>query len=182
MKSRALSKIIGDIADGYDFHHNGDNIFVGGGALPKMIQLNKITHEITVRLSVYPKIEKKIIDKLKELIDSGEIKDIIEGYDEIPESDRMPVFYIEENRLVESYTDNFGYPNITFDGRKMYENTDFRTKKEALEYGISELGFCLKFIEEDKERVEDSLDKLDTKQDKALIDRAFLKHQLMTLK
>ena len=107
----------------------------------QVIRNNRCQHNQQEQQPVCPDnfddvINPLIFDKLDELIASGEIADIIEQNDEI--DNKIPVFYISKGELKESHTDEFGWPNTTFDGHMMHNNTHFKTKEEAIAYGIRE--------------------------------------------
>ena len=76
------------------------------------------------------------MDKVEEIVLTGEFADIIHGNDEI--DNPISVFCAENGKIIEEYTDEFGWPNTTHTGKVMYENTHFRMKREAIERGISE--------------------------------------------
>jgi hypothetical protein len=82
-----------------------------------------------------------IWDTLHQLIETGEIREIIDGKDVI--ENPLPVFTVKKGELVESITDTYGWPNTDDDGILMYDNTYFSTKEKALKYGIRELSACI---------------------------------------
>lgn len=128
----------------YIVNNNDDYIAVGSPLCHNLISVDKKTLKIKYALDTFNEGRKSIKhaelefiwDRLQELIDSGEIKNIIEGRDEI--ENPLPVFTVRDGRLVKSFTDQYGWPNITDDGYIMYENTHFKTELEAINYGISE--------------------------------------------
>ena len=90
------------------------------------------------------KLLEEIWDKLSELISSGEIKNIIYGKDYI--ENPLDVFAVIDGELVESVTDNYGYPNVDDNGVIMYENTHFKTKQEAIKAGIKDNQCGIKYM------------------------------------
>ena len=82
-----------------------------------------------------------IWDRLHELIESGEIQDIIQGRDEI--ENPLPVFTIHNGELIRSVTDAYGYPNIDDNGVCMYNNTHYSTIKDAIEWATKEYSDCI---------------------------------------
>lgn len=151
MKARALEKII---KSGRIVCESEENICVGTSMCSRLITVNKKTLKLRYAFDTFNKGRKSIDskdllfvwDKLTELIDSGEIHDFISGYDEI--EDKLPVFYIEDNKLIESYTDKYGWPNVTYDGVLMYNNTHFKDKNSALRYGIKDCAYTIKLLSE----------------------------------
>ncbi len=148
MKARLLKKLLNNT--GYSISNNRDYIAVGSPMCHDLIKVDKETLKVKYALDTFNKgraeLEGKtskgenellfIWDKLHELIESGEINDIINGKDII--ENPLPVFTVENGELVESVTDEYGWPNTDDNGICMYENTHFPTKKEALKYGIKE--------------------------------------------
>lgn len=181
MKSRKLKKILNDTR--YIVNNQKDYIAVGSPLCHNLISVDKKTLKIkyvldtwnTGRQSVGHHEELGFIwDTLQELINNGEIHDIINGNDEI--DNPLPVYTIEGGKLIETWTDEYGWPNTTIDGTIMYENTHFKTRKEAIEDGIrdyknryeykreyfEELKEKIKKTEEDYSSIEQTINYLNT--------------------
>lgn len=161
MKARLLKKILNNTE--YIINNNEDYIAVGSPYCHCLINVDKKTLQLKYALDAFREGRKSINDenlefiwdKLQELIDNGQIKDIIEGQDEI--ENPLPVFTIDEFKIVESTTDKYGWPNSTINGDLMYDNTYFKTKEEAAEYGIRNHNVALQWykesLKETKEKV-----------------------------
>lgn len=142
MKARLLKKILNNT--GYIINNNDDYIAVGSPLCHDLISVNKKTLKLRYALDTWHEGRNSlrseellfIWDKLQELINNGEIKNIIEGQDEI--ENPLPVFTVRDGKVVKSFTDQYGWPNITIDGDEMYDNTWFKTELEAIKYGIQE--------------------------------------------
>jgi hypothetical protein len=149
MKARLLKKLLNDT--GYAVSNHKDYIAVGSPLCHDLISVNKETLKVKYALDTFREGRKCfeetsrqsektellfIWDKLHELIENGQIQDIINGKDEI--ENPLPVFTATDGKLVESITDAYGWPNTDDDGICMYENTHFPTKEQAIEYGIQE--------------------------------------------
>lgn len=149
MKARLLKKLLNNT--GYSVSNNREYIAVGSPLCHDLISVNKETLKIKYALDTFREGRKCfeetsrqsektellfIWDKLHELVASGEIHDIINGKDEI--ENPLPIFTVEDGKLIESITDKYGYPNTDDNGICMYENTHFPTKEQAIKYGISE--------------------------------------------
>lgn len=147
MKARLLKQLLNNT--GYQVSNNRDYIAVGSQLCHDLISVNKETLKVKYALDTFREgrkcLESKsngkagnellfIWDKLHELIEKGQIHDIINGKDVI--ENPLPVFTVEEGRLVESVTDKYGWPNTDDNGICMYENSHFPTAKQAIEYGI----------------------------------------------
>lgn len=175
MKARLLKKLLNDT--GYAVSNNTDYIAVGSPLCHNLISVNKETLKVKYALDTFREGRKCfeetsrqsektellfIWDKLHELIESGEINDIITGRDII--ANPLPVFTVVDGQLIESITDKYGWPNTDDNGVCMYENTHFPTKEEAIEYGIKDYNYgCdntegrLREIESDLSKVRDRL-------------------------
>jgi len=163
MKARYLKELLNNTK--YNVHNQRKKICVGSPLCSDLIHVYKDTFVLVYALdtwkegrdSLVRKGEKNnellfIWDTLADLIRSGEIRDIIQGNDTI--ENPIPVFTVERGNLVEEVTDTFGYPNITHAGNMMYDNTHFKTKEEAIRYGISEETYGLKWAREKVEELD----------------------------
>jgi len=177
MKARLLKKLLNDT--GYAVSNNRDYIAVGSPLCHDLFSINKETLKIKYALDTFKdgrkcfeetskRSEKTellfIWDKLHELVENGQIQEIINGKDEI--ENPLPVFTVEDGKLIESVTDKYGWPNTDDDGICMYENTHFPTKQQAIKYGIEEYKYAeqntltrIKEIEDDLLKVKQRLEK-----------------------
>jgi len=177
MKARLLKKLLNDT--GYSVSNNDEYIAVGSPMCHDLISVNKKTLKVKYALDTFREGRKCfeetsrqsektellfIWDKLHELIENGQIQDIINGKDEI--ENPLPVFTVYDGKLVESVTDKYGWPNTDDNGICMYENTHFPTAKQAIKYGISEYKAGeentlrrIKELEEDLSKVKERLEK-----------------------
>lgn len=145
MKARKLKQLLNNTR--YIISNNRDYIAIGSGMCHNLISVNKETLELKYALDYKGNGRDSLIgshnaelifiwDKLHELIQTGEILDIINGRDII--ENPLPIFTVRDGRLIESVTDAYDWPNVDDNGELMYDNTHFKTKKEALEYGIKD--------------------------------------------
>jgi hypothetical protein len=167
MKARLLKQILNDTK--YTVNNNTDYIAVGSPLCHDLISVNKKTLKLKYALDTWNEGRAGLVkegkdeilfiwDKLQELIDNGQIKDIIEGSDII--ENPLPVYTVKNGELIESFTDKYGWPNTTIDGFIMYENEWYKTREEAIEYGISEYTAGLSMLQRRKREVQDDLNKL----------------------
>lgn len=178
MQTRKLRKLLNDTK--YTIADYGKYISVGSPYVHDLIKVTKGDWKISYALDTYKKGRESIThekleviwDKLVELIASGELQKIVEENDEIEV--KIPVFKFEDETesVIESYTDELGWPNTTFDGQMMHENEWFPTKEEAIAKTIRYLSSGMKYTEESVEdmkcrflRAQARLDK-----DKALLE------------
>ncbi len=178
MKARLLKKILNNT--GYTPCNSKKYISVGSPMCHDLINVSKDTLEIKYALDTFKEGRKSvegrangelafIWDKLQELIDNGQIQDIINGTDDI--ENPLPVFYVEDGEIVESSTDKYDWPSVTINGDLMYKNTHFKTKEEAIKDGIEEYKYRIKTCEEnirDREK-EIAERKSKLKKDKAIL-------------
>lgn len=147
MKARLLKKLLNNT--GYAVSNHEGYIAVGSPLCHNLFSVDKKTLKVKYALDSYGEGRACLLqgpgskellfiwDKLHELIESGEIHDIINGKDEI--ENPLPVFSVSnEGELIESFTDAYGFPNTDDNGVCMYENTHFQTKEQAIKYGIKE--------------------------------------------
>ena len=174
MKSRLLTKILNDTK--YMVNNNENYIAVGSPLCHDLIKVDKQTLNVKYALDTFHEGRKCfeetssqsektellfIWDKLHELIQSGEIKDIIEGNDDI--ENPLPVFACEDGVLIETFTDKYDYPNTTISGDIMYKNTHFKTRQEAIKYGIEDCRYAVKSYERREKELTCELEKVTNK-------------------
>jgi len=166
MKARLLKKILNNT--GYAISNHRKYIAVGSPLCHDLFKVDKETLKVKYALDTWNKGRKElegksneellfIWDKLHELVESGEINEIINGKDKI--ENPLPVYTVDDGVLVESVTDEYGWPNTDDNGICMYENTHFPTKKEAIEYGLNDYKLAAKMTNERIEDIEKDLQK-----------------------
>lgn len=163
MKARLLKKLLGN--PGYIVSNHDDYIAIGSPLCHDLIKIIKGTFKMTYALSInYGDHRSELLnkpqllaiwDKLKEIIASGEINDIINGNDEL--DNHLPVYTIEDGVLICTTTDAYGWPNTTVEGHLMYNNTYFKTVQGALKYGIRDEKAYIKLVKERIERLKKEL-------------------------
>ena len=145
MKARLLKRLLNNT--GYIVNNERDYIAVGSPMCHDLISVNKKTLRLAYALDTFHKGRESLAregqkellfiwDKLQELIDNGEIVDIINGDDGI--INLLPVYTYGEGVLIETFTDKYGYPNTDIAGNIMYENRYYKEKIKAIESGQSE--------------------------------------------
>lgn len=155
MKSRILRSTLNNT--GYTISNHKNYIAIGSPLCHDLIAVDKQTMKIKLALDPFNEGRKTlegrangellfIYDRLVEMIGTGELNDIINGDDVI--ENPLPVFYVDDGKLIETVTDCYGWPNTTITGELMYDNTHFKSRKKAIEKGISELGYAIENMEE----------------------------------
>lgn len=171
MKARLLTKILNNT--GYTVNNNENYIAVGSPYCHDLISVDKKTLKVKYALDTWHEGRKAlegrenskgecellfIWDKLHELISNGEIYDIINGNDKI--ENPLPVFTCDDGKLIETFTDEYGYPNTTISGEVMYENTYFKTRDAAIKYGIEDCNYAIKSYERREEELISKLEEV----------------------
>lgn len=155
MKARKLRELLNNT--GYIIRETDGKICIGSAYIHDIITIYKDTLEIKGRDYIREGELSRIYDKCKKLIENGEMRDIANGNDDI--TGMQPVFIFDSwEGVICSYTDNMEWPNTDHTGRLLYENTSFKTRKEAVKYGIKEMKYIL---ERDVEQLEDRIRDLD---------------------
>ena len=81
--------------------------------------------------------------------------DVINGVDEI--ENPIAIWTINNGELVQTYTDKMEWPNTTYDGKTIYENTYFDSKEKAIEYAIREYSAGVSIMERSVNRISKDL-------------------------
>lgn len=165
MQSRYLQKLLNTTRAIADF---GDHIGVGSYLCHDLISVNKKTMGMRYALDTFHEGRKSIKDqeleaiwdKLEEIIKTGLLPEIIAGFDNIPEDKRIPVFYEHNHEIIESYCDALGWPNVTYDGVLMYNNTHYPTRKQAVDEAIKEMLASIKIRKERREELEADIESI----------------------
>jgi uncharacterized coiled-coil protein SlyX len=150
MKARKLKELCNNIS--YIYAIYGDKLCIGSEYCHNLINVDINTLEVKYQLDAFRHGRASlrnddlifIWDKLHELIASGEIHDIINGKDTI--ENPLPVFIADNGVIIESITDTYDWPNVTEDGRLLYDNTSFQTRRQAVEYAIKDQTIGLKAL------------------------------------
>ena len=75
------------------------------------------------------------------------IKSIIDEPDSFTRA--IPIFKFDGENVVRKYTENTGWPNVTHDGEKIYDNTFFESEIEATKDGLETLASTIEFYEKE---------------------------------
>lgn len=166
MQARKLKALLNNTS--YTVAFYGEYIGIGSPLCHDLIKVTIPEFNITYALDSYSRKGRMAVGhneelyfiwgKLQELIDSGELKGIVEGNDVI--ENPLPVYTVREGKLLCTTTDAYGWPNVTVEGYLMHDNDYFKTTSEALEYGIKEYEYTVQSVEERIAEVEKDLDRL----------------------
>lgn len=143
MKARLLKRLLNDT--GYIVHETETHICIGSPLCHDLISVQKDNLELRYALDTFREGKRSIRtpeliliwEKLEGLIASAEISAVIDGQDMLDKP--LPVFSHDHHfNIVQSVTDEYGWPNTTIDGRLMYDNVWFKTEAEAIQRALSE--------------------------------------------
>lgn len=172
MQAKKLKEILNT---NYTIQETEDKICISSYYVTDLIAVNKKTLDLTYAMDTFHegrnalKSEnlESVWDKLEEMIKNGSIKEIIEKNDSI---EGMKEFWYYDDQLktiVMSYTDEYGWPNVDYTGKLIYDNNCFTNEQDAINYGINTLLSNLKYTEEyfneEIERFTEKTNKLNTK-------------------
>lgn len=172
MKAKVLKQLLNTC---YVVQEIPDKICISSYYVTDLIAINKKTLKLTYALDTFHegrnalKSEQleNIWDKLTQMIKDDSIKDIIKGNDSI--EDMKTFYYFDEDtkKVIKSYTDEYGWPNVDYTGKLIYDNNCFETEKEAINYGIdtllSNLKYTEQYLNEEIERFTERITKLNTR-------------------
>lgn len=148
MKAQYLKELL---KCNYTVADHGEYIGVGSSMCHDLIKLDKATMKVSYALDTWHRGKECLKDKddtvlldiwnkLEELVESGEIKAILEENDII--ENPLEVYYEQAGEVIKTYCSEYGWPNTTIEGRLMYENDHFKNPIDAAKDGLrdAELG------------------------------------------
>lgn len=144
---------------------SSETLFIGSAYVHDIVAINTETGKFKESSALDGFIERNY-PSLKEA-SAEEIINLISKEDSFERS--LPVFTAVNGEVLEMQCEEYGYPNITHCGRMMYENTFFKTREEAHEYAVKEVGKWIEFYKDQIERTEKELDKLKARSDREYI-------------
>ena len=141
MQARKLKEILNTT---YTIQETEDKICISSYYVTDLISINKKTLALNYALDTFHegrnalKSEEleKIWDKLAEMIKDNTIRDIINNNDSIDGMKKFYYFDHNNREIIESYTDEYGWPNVDYSGKLIYDNNCFTNKQDAVKYGI----------------------------------------------
>jgi hypothetical protein len=143
MKAQYLKELMGD--PGYTVAYfekrdGSDYIGVGSPYIHDLLHVDVDAEPMKIKIALRETREDlednpplaRCYDVLQGLIESGEIRGIIDGNDNIEKP--IAVFYVKDGEIIETQCAERGWPNTTIDGRLMHDNEYFPTAMEAAKY------------------------------------------------
>lgn len=172
MQAKKLKQILNTT---YTIQETFDKICISSYYVTDLIAVDKKTLKLTYALDTFhegrnalkSKNLESVWDKLEEIIKNGSIKEIIEKNDSIEGMKEFYYFDEDTKKVIKSYTDEYGWPNVDYTGKLIYDNNCFKTEKEAIDHGIevllSDLKYTEKYLNEEIERFTEQTSKLNTR-------------------
>lgn len=159
MQARKLKKLLNT---GYIVQNCGEYAAIGSIYVHDIIKIDKQTLDIKVDYRIGDSAGlKNLLDILSKLKESGELRDILDSKDEIPNP--LPVFCYRGNQIVESKTDDYEWPNTDDDGYLLYENTIFKTRAECRADAFLGMAYGLRSISEQLEQAKNEINRLQSR-------------------
>ncbi len=186
MKARLLKKLLNNT--NYRVHWSGNKVCIGSSLCSDLINVDATTLKLKYEMDTFREGVKSIKNekleaiwyKLEELIKSGEIKDIIEGIEEV--ENPVTIYKIEDGKLITAYTESNEWPNVTHDGREILNNEYALNEIDAYKRGIADLEWRDEFLTERIQEKQKEIDELIVKKSNNGTALFYLKQELEKLK
>ena len=126
------------VRDHYNISHivhvRGGKLMIGSPYVSEMIVVQpdgSLTTSRSVARGIGGEVERYLDDFTA---DPAKLVELFAVEDKFDASHR--VYSAKGGKIVEQFCEHFDWPNVTHDGELMYENTHFKTYKDALENGL----------------------------------------------
>jgi chromosome segregation ATPase len=185
MKARLLKKLLDNT--NYRVHWSGNKVCIGSSLCHDLINVDATTLKLRYELDTFREGVKSIKNekleaiwyKLEELIKSGEIKDIIEGIEEV--ENPITIYKVEDGKLITAYTEANEWPNVTHDGRGIHDGEYSLNKLDAYKRGIDDLQYWDERLTERIQEKQKEIDELIVKKSNNGTTLFYLKQELEKL-
>lgn len=135
----------------YVFLERG-HLHVGSGYINNLLKVNLETGELTDWQNFmnenYPEIAKASKEEILKLINTPDVF-----------TKHITVYTYNGANIIEKVCEEFGWPHVTHDGEQMFENTFFKTKKEAVAEARSSIKSSIEYTKEQVEDIQKDLEK-----------------------
>jgi chromosome segregation ATPase len=185
MKARLLKKLLNNT--GYRVQWSDNKVCIGSALCHDLINVDATTLKLRYELDTFREGVKSIKNekleaiwyKLEELIKSGEIKDIIEGIEEV--ENPITIYKVEDGKLITAYTEANEWPNVTHDGRGIHDGEYSLNKLDAYKRGIDDLQYWDERLTERIQEKQKEIDELIVKKSNNGTTLFYLKQELEKL-
>lgn len=110
-------------------HIKNNELCIGSSYIPALVSINMDTGVLTENNNFKGFVKQKYPELFQS--NSQEILDLIKQLDVFDK--KISVYTYNKSEIIEDFAEAYGYPNITYSGILQYDNTFFKTKKEAIE-------------------------------------------------
>lgn len=154
------------IKEYFDIEHivqiQGEEVLIGSPFSSRLLAINMKTGEIFEN-SVFTDFGKRAYPELMNA-SKEKILSLINEVDNF--SNSLIVYTYKDDKILEKFCEEYGYPNITHDGCIMYENSFFENKEDAIkkakkvnEQDIKGYKEFIESLEKDLNKVKERLEK-----------------------
>lgn len=163
---------------GHTVHISGGKLCIGS---PYVSDLASIDLKTGVLIE-NPTFRRFVAENYKSLYSANEqqILAILASEDRFEAS--LPVFTVEDGKLISDFCEKYSWPNVTHSGRLMYDNVWFKTKEEALERGIESARSNARWLGDSIKEKRKEIERLDKQQNEAIAEAIALEELQRTLK
>lgn len=184
MKIRKLKELLNTV---YTVCRDDNRINIGSPLCSDLVALNVNSFKLTTAMDTFKKGREYLVERdnsdllncwdvLQSLVDSGEIHAIINGDDEL--ENPLSVYAIRDNSLIETLTDEYGWPNIDIQGYLMHNNAYFKSKEKALQSGVYDIEGYIENVDETLKRLKQDLEKFE-KRKKMYLEKRSVMYKLL---
>lgn len=146
-----------NIKEAFDIGHHviseGGHIHIGSGLVHNLVSINQQTGEVHQN-STFSDFLDRHYPALKSASPNHILK-LIRQPDQFAAS--IPVYTFDDGEIIECQCERPGYPNVTHDGRMMYENRFSTDRDQVIAWAKRDLGIWLRNLNEHVAHLEDEL-------------------------
>ena len=146
------------VKEAYGIEHivklEGDRLLIGSGYVGDLITVHP---DASITLSSIARGHDGEIGRIRNELESDpdRLRRLLAAKDSFQES--LPVWTYEDGEIIELRCEEYGWPNVTHDGRLMYENTFFEKREHAVRAAITNGEYAVKGWIENVEHAESEL-------------------------
>ena len=107
---------------------------------------------------------------------SKEILEILKQEDTF--SENLPVYTYDRSNIIESKCETYGYPNLTHEGKIMYENIYFKKRKDAVKAAQKNVKAELEFVDSRIKEMKKEIANYEERAQKLRLDRESLEEEI----
>lgn len=147
-----------NVKEAFDIKHNvimeDGRIFIGSGFIHDLVSIDVDTGEIWENETFRNSLRENYPDLLK--ADPEKVRALILAPDTFKAS--IPVFTFQDGDIIECRCEEPGYPNVTHDGRMMYENRFSTDIQEVVRWAKNDLEIWSDNLDKHIQELQEKLD------------------------